>query len=738
MPNILSIGSSIFNGTELDAALSNPKVSLQEAQNVQQAVKKSRETYFPIVIVQLGSNLNLRKIRSHFQHASIFVILPPSLLTTDLVSSTFNLGFNEVLSYENHDILGIVLAQKVAKEIENRTNLRIMRIMSSLAINYPVQVVVTRKVHNDVHRVVFVNKQYQKFYGHKNQSLLGSEFDPIKVYNTPANNSAQRVGNRLSILDFPKKSSSGKKHWFDVHVIELTDPQNSLVEYQIAIEYDQTSRHQTENGISQLHQESIPSAEILLELFSESIENVESLSSEIAQAFESQNIKNGGVEGPKTPFNNFLKQNGDLLDFVKLEKGDRPLEPISFNLANCLEKVKEGFLDERVNNAPSLIIEMDTHVPVNIFCDEKRLMTSLSRLLSIVSQTTLSNHLNLKASILSERKHDFVASFKIGLQKQQPRPKTEEKKYWNANDLSSKLLIPQRIVKKMGGKIVSNRTKTQSPFFEIQLPVKYNTLAESIAKLRAKNLLGLKVLAVDDNEINRLILSRLLQKWNTTVTEACSGEDAVALVERNEFDIVLMDIQMPYMNGVEAAGKIKAQCKKAGKEIPILALSAFIVSAELVDGFDKWIDDFLLKPVNAEDLFHKIQHLQLTFKRKNLSMERSKEYRIIDAHHIKKFAGGDDQFMRQLIEIFLKRTPEYVADLREAVESKNWNKMKMVAHKLKPTFTYVGMEKFTERVGSIEDYASQKDLMRIHEIMDDVWADCQIAFDEYRDLLATL
>lgn len=736
MPNILSIGSAVFQENELDKALSELKINLKEVQNLQQAVKQSRETYFSIIIVQFEAKLNLKKIRSHFQHASLFIILNPSDLTPDLVSSTFSLGINEVLSYEDHKVLNLVLSQKVKQELENRTNLRIMRIMSSLAVNYPVMVVVTRKVHGDVHRIVFANTLYQKFHGQKNKKLLGSEFNPTEVYQAETNKSGVREGNRLSFSDYPKKSNSGKKHWFDIHIIELTDPQNPLVEYKIAVEYDQTSRRQKENGVSELDQETIPSPDALLELLSESMKNVQGLTDNMTGNLTT---KNTDADILKTQLAGFFQKNEELLDIVQLESGKTLLEPTSFNLSHCFDTLKESFSVKYGSGSASLLVELDPRVPVNIFCDEKRLTTSLNKLLDISFKRTESSQLLLSSSIVSERKNDFVISLKIGLPlKHLPEYRNKEIINETLDSLSSELLTPMRIIHKMGGKIISRIYKKSPTFFDVQIPMKYNTLSESIAKVRKKDLQAIRVLTVDDNEINRLILSRLLKQWNTVVTEAESGKEALTQVENQDFDIVLMDVQMPRMNGIEAAEKIKTHYKKIEKEIPILALSAFVISSDLVDGFDKWIDDFLLKPVNAEDLFHKIRNLQHTFNRKNLRMKRSEEYRIIDAHHIKKFAGGDNQFMRQLIEIFLKRTPEYVADLREAVESKNWNKIKMVAHKLKPTFTYVGMEKFTERVGSIEDYAMQKDLDRIHEIMEDVWADCQIAFDEYRDLLATL
>ena len=214
-----------------------------------------------------------------------------------------------------------------------------------------------------------------------------------------------------------------------------------------------------------------------------------------------------------------------------------------------------------------------------------------------------------------------------------------------------------------------------------------------------------------------------------------SGEEGVGIAAKEAIDLVLMDIQMPGINGVEAAKRIRQK----QENMPILALSAFAMSPKFSDDFDHFINDFLIKPINAEDLYHKIKNLHDIHMRKEAPEdESSDEYRVIDTDRLKTFAGNDPKFMRQVIEIFLKRTPEYMKELRAAVKDKDWKNIKMMSHKLKPTFTYVGMEDFTELVGSIEQYAVKKDLDTINSIMTEVWEDCQLAFDEFKDFLSTI
>ncbi|MGB0429998.1 MAG: Hpt domain-containing protein [Bacteroidia bacterium] len=147
------------------------------------------------------------------------------------------------------------------------------------------------------------------------------------------------------------------------------------------------------------------------------------------------------------------------------------------------------------------------------------------------------------------------------------------------------------------------------------------------------------------------------------------------------------------------------------------------------------LDHFALKPIKPNEL---IQEIVTQSEGAKLAKNQKMNYRIIDIEHIKSFTGGDSVFIRQLVDIFLKRTPEYMDELKDAVNKKQWEVIKTMAHKVKPTFTYVGMAEFTDKVGAIEDYAIKKDISTIESILDEVWDDCQLAFDEFEHFVKNM
>jgi CheY-like chemotaxis protein len=122
-----------------------------------------------------------------------------------------------------------------------------------------------------------------------------------------------------------------------------------------------------------------------------------------------------------------------------------------------------------------------------------------------------------------------------------------------------------------------------------------------------ENQLNLKVLVVDDNQINRLLLNKLLQRWGISTDFAENGLQAVEKIEgESKFDAVLMDIHMPEMNGLEATQIIRAKSEPYFKELPIIALTASMMSSEINEMDDAGMNGHISKPFEPRDLYDKL------------------------------------------------------------------------------------------------------------------------------------
>jgi CheY-like chemotaxis protein len=123
--------------------------------------------------------------------------------------------------------------------------------------------------------------------------------------------------------------------------------------------------------------------------------------------------------------------------------------------------------------------------------------------------------------------------------------------------------------------------------------------------------LNLHVLVVDDNQINRLLMSKILAKWGATADFAENGLRAVEKIEGNRnYDVVLMDVYMPEMGGIEATQLIRSKTETYFTELPIIALTASMVNAEVNEMRDAGMNDYILKPFDPPNLFNKLSRYQ--------------------------------------------------------------------------------------------------------------------------------
>lgn len=123
--------------------------------------------------------------------------------------------------------------------------------------------------------------------------------------------------------------------------------------------------------------------------------------------------------------------------------------------------------------------------------------------------------------------------------------------------------------------------------------------------------LKLNILVVDDNQINRLLINKVLSKWGATADFAENGLQAVEKVESNRnYDVVLMDVYMPEMGGIEATQVIRAKSEPYFKELPIVALTASMLSSERSEIDEAGMNDFILKPFDPKNLFEKLSAYQ--------------------------------------------------------------------------------------------------------------------------------
>jgi signal transduction histidine kinase/ActR/RegA family two-component response regulator len=309
----------------------------------------------------------------------------------------------------------------------------------------------------------------------------------------------------------------------------------------------------------------------------------------------------------------------DILDLSKLEAGKMELEKIPFNLKEFMSRVTAPF---QKSGKPGLDLELlvDPELDLEIISDETRLLQIMNNLLSNAVKFTENGKITVTAKVEKNINREITVYFGvedtgIGIPQQKIRQifdsftqaDTETTRKYGGTGLG--LAICKYLVVKMGGEInvESDPGKGSRFFFTAPFQVNMQKAYVNEESLKQLNSLeGIRVLLAEDNPINMMVAKRFLQKWKLTVDEAVNGLEAVEQYNRHHYDLLLIDLEMPEMDGIE----VVAHIRKTNQEIPIVAFTAAVYDDMQADLLTKGFTEFIPKPFRPEDLHKKI--LQLT------------------------------------------------------------------------------------------------------------------------------
>ncbi|MBN2842150.1 MAG: response regulator, partial [Sedimentisphaerales bacterium] len=225
------------------------------------------------------------------------------------------------------------------------------------------------------------------------------------------------------------------------------------------------------------------------------------------------------------------------------------------------------------------------------------------------------------------------------------------------------------------------------------------------AKEIVPNLTGTNILLVEDQELNQEIMINLLERTKTKVTIANNGKEAVELIQEKHFDLVLMDIEMPVMNGLDATRAIRALDDKDTAGVPILAMTANAMQEDLENSKSAGMNDHITKPINPGLLYRKIRDY---ISRSNKESERTSlleqlnQIDKIDTFSGLGFAGGDKELYMKTIARFLEKTPEQIAELNLALNKNDTDSAAAALHTIKGIAGTIGACKLKERADITE------------------------------------
>ena len=319
--------------------------------------------------------------------------------------------------------------------------------------------------------------------------------------------------------------------------------------------------------------------------------------------------------------NHLMSLVNDILDYNKIEAGQISFEKTTYNLTELISDLKNSNMAKAHDKKIKINVKKDDDIPDMVIGDPVRLTQILSNLVNNAIKFTEKGEVSISLQLETIIEESIAIRFTvqdtgigIPLEKQSDlfqwfsQVDTSITRKFGGSGLG--LAISKRLLELQNSSIeLKSKPDVGSEFsFILKFKLPENVIEEVKRKKpeTLKSLGGLRVLLAEDNQVNALVASRTLGRWDITVTTAKNGEEAVKLAQTETFDLVMMDLQMPVMDGYEAAQQIR-RLGFSSNDLPIIAFSASTLVGEQIQASSCGMDDFISKPFNPLDLYKKLE-----------------------------------------------------------------------------------------------------------------------------------
>lgn len=446
----------------------------------------------------------------------------------------------------------------------------------------------------------------------------------------------------------------------------------------------------------------------------------------------------------------------DILDFSKIEAGKFTLDPVEFDLRASLAEIVGPLTIRAQQKGVDLFWQVNEDVPAILTGDLGRLRQVLLNLVGNAIKFTNEGNVSISISRIDERNRggetipqsEFLLGVGVsdtGIGIPLDKQRTIFEPFLQADGSTTRqfggtglgLAICSRLIEMMDGHIEVHSELGKGSTFHFTA-----RFGESVARpqptpeldhvLRAMPATvgdrPLHVLLAEDNLVNQKLALRLLEKRGCRVTVVETGCEALSVLERDRIDIVLMDVQMPEMDGFEATGAIREREKLSGGRVPIIALTAHAMKGDRERCLSAGMDGYVSKPIAGEALFAELDRLsgrspapaplirQVTDSNAAESFDRVSALARVD---------GDVELLSQLAALFLKEYPHVIAEIRLAAARGDRESVARAAHKLKGSAGSVSATATSRMAARVEGMGREGELASVQVICDNLEAELE-------------
>ncbi len=438
----------------------------------------------------------------------------------------------------------------------------------------------------------------------------------------------------------------------------------------------------------------------------------------------------------------------DILDLAAIESGKLKFEHIAFNLKDLLPSLVNTFTYQAKEKNLEVNYTIEENLNKILLGDPVRLNQVLINLISNAVKFTHNGSISIRCSEAKEHRGTSWVKIEVvdtGVGIPEEKLNTIFESFSQADASVTRryggtglgLTIVKQLVELQNGNIhVISQERVGSTFsviipYEIGKVKNITKFTKSTPKLSNINTSNLSVLLVEDNDINRLYAKSILKNWQCYIDIAENGLVAIEKVKNNYYDVVLMDIQMPVLDGYEATKAIRSMYNKG--KVPIIALTANATQRDVEKCLDAGMDDYLPKPFTPEDLYHKLFNdlkIRPTSRPRPETPARTSS-NTYNLDYLRSVSGNNAEFIQEMIATFLQTLPTTLEEMEKAVNESSWERLSRLAHQIKPSFTLMGLDSLRSKLLFIEEqgkFAPDKD--QLPSVVQDFASRCRTVMDE--------